>query len=393
MGPRIVVERRVRWEGLRAQGLDLLLVSALAVVGLSYGLGYQLDWTEEAGRPEEDVEVAAISAPAAALGTAAPAPPPPPAETAAPPTAVMRPPEPTVTIGPAPSQPTISADPREKQWEYMTAELERVAARYPGRVSIYLKDLRTGKVWSHHPDDLFPAASLIKVPVMIAAFYKIRDGQLSLDEKIAITRRNRVGGSGSLKWRPDGAKLTVRELLVYMINESDNTATKMVLDRIGIGYVQQQFPRMGLLYTGIYEEGMSIKGGRVAHENYTTSREMSALMEKIYKGDAVDKLSSEVMLDILKKPKAVASRLAKGMPYGWEIAHKTGLLRQACHDSAIFLTPSGDYVMTVLTGQNRSYSQAKDFITRLARITFVGYAGPRYYARADGRSRRRSRAR
>ena len=146
-----------------------------------------------------------------------------------------------------------------------------------------------------------------------------------------------------------------------MINESDNTATKMVLDRLGIGYVQQQFPRMGLLYTGIYEEGMSIKGGRVMHENYTTAREMTSLMDKIYTGQAVDKVSSEVMLDILKKPKAVASRLAKGMPAGWEIAHKTGLLRQACHDSAVFLTPHGDYAITVLTGQNRSYSMAKGF--------------------------------
>jgi beta-lactamase class A len=174
-----------------------------------------------------------------------------------------------------------------------------------------------------------------------------------------------------------------------MINESDNTATKMVLERLGIGYVQQQFPRMGLLYTGIYEEGMSIKGGRVAHENYTTAREMEMLLEKIYRGEAVDKPSSDLMMEILKKPKAVASRLAKGMPNGWEIAHKTGLLRQACHDSAIFLTPSGDYTVTVLTGQNGSYSQAKNFITKLAHVTFQNYAGPRYLASATKRRRHR----
>jgi beta-lactamase class A len=148
---------------------------------------------------------------------------------------------------------------------------------------------------------------------------------------------------------------------------------------------------MGLLYTGIYEEGMSIKGGRVAHENYTTAREMTALMEKIYRGEAVDKLSSSVMMEILKRPKAVASRLAKGLPAGWEIAHKTGLLRQACHDSAVFLTPNGDYAMTVLTGQNRSYSHAKDFITKLGRVTFAHYAGPQYLAKAPRRSRARSR--
>ncbi|UPT73973.1 MAG: class A beta-lactamase-related serine hydrolase [Elusimicrobiota bacterium] len=388
---RILVDRRIRWDLLRAQGADLLLVAAIAVIGLSYGLGYRLDWSEENGRPEEDNEVAEIAAPAS-LASIGPAPAPVPAPL--PPTAaVVAAPPPPVTIGPppAPAPAAMRADPRETEWENMTSELAKMSARYPGRVSIYLKDLKSGRTWMHHPDDLFPAASLIKVPVMIAAFYKIRDGQLALDERMAITRRNRVGGSGSLKWRPDGTKLSVRELLIHMINESDNTATKMLLDRLGIGYVQQQFPRMGLLYTGIYEEGMSIKGGRVMHENYTTAREMSALMDKIYNGQAVDKVSSEVMLEILKKPKAVASRLAKGMPAGWEIAHKTGLLRQACHDSAIFLTPNGDYAITVLTGQNRSYSQAKDFITKVAKVTFKHYAGPQYYAKATRRRARASR--
>ncbi|OGR47260.1 MAG: hypothetical protein A2X37_04645 [Elusimicrobia bacterium GWA2_66_18] len=334
-----------------------------------------MDWAEESGRPEDDVEIADVPAPAAGISLL-----PVPA-----PRMEIIPSGPA--IAPTPS-PEMKSDLRTISWDKMTAALDKTAVHYPGRVSICMRDLRTGKTWMYHPDDLFPAASLIKVPILIAAFYKMKDGQLSLEEKLPITRRNRVGGSGSLKWRPDGTKLAVRELLIHMINESDNTATKMVLERLGLGYVQQQFPRMGLLYTGIYEEGMSIKGGRVAHENYTTAREMTMLLEKIYKGEAVDKPSSDLMMEILKKPKAVASRLAKGMPTGWEIAHKTGLLRQACHDSAIFLTPNGDYSLTVLTGQNQSYSQAKTFITKLAHVTFANYAGPRYYAQATRRRRR-----
>ena len=372
---RLVVERAAHWEALRAQGVDLLLFASLVVVGLSYGLGYRLDWAEESGRPEDDVEIADVPAPAAGISLLP----------------VHAPRMEIIPSGPAiaptPS-PEMKSDLRTISWDKMTAALDKTAVHYPGRVSICMRDLRTGKTWMYHPDDLFPAASLIKVPILIAAFYKMKDGQLSLEEKLPITRRNRVGGSGSLKWRPDGTKLAVRELLIHMINESDNTATKMVLERLGLGYVQQQFPRMGLLYTGIYEEGMSIKGGRVAHENYTTAREMTMLLEKIYKGEAVDKPSSDLMMEILKKPKAVASRLAKGMPTGWEIAHKTGLLRQACHDSAIFLTPNGDYSLTVLTGQNQSYSQAKTFITKLAHVTFANYAGPRYYAQATRRRRR-----
>ncbi len=380
---RLIVDRKIRWDALRAQGADLLLFSALVVVGLSYGLGYRLDWSEEAGRPEDEVEVAEVPAPAAAVVAvplqvqSLPIPPAPPAVV----------PPPAATMSPSPA-PEMRPDPHEAAWAKMVSQLEVLSARYPGRVSIVIKDLRSGRIWTHNPDDLFPAASLIKVPILIATFYRLREGGISLDERLTITRLNRRGGSGSLKWRPDGTRLTLRDALTHMINESDNTATKMVLERIGIGYVQQQFPRMGLLYTGIYEEGMSIKGGRVAHENYTTAREMEMLLEKIYKGEAVDKASSDVMMEILKKPKAVASRLQKGMPAGWEIAHKTGLLRQACHDSAIFFTPNGDYAITVLTGQNASYGQAKDFITKIAHVTFENYAGPRYLASARKRRRR-----
>jgi beta-lactamase class A len=368
---------------LRLQRLDLMLVAAMLVVTASYALGYRLDWSQEQGlslgavvEEEEETVGAQVPAPVAA---AAPLPP-----------AAGQPPSPAPAPAPVPAQPAISpaAGPawaqssEQSEWDKMTAELARIAARHPGRVSIVLKDLRTQRSWSYHPDDLFPAASLIKVPVMIAAFYKISAGEFSLKDRLVLRRPTRVGGSGSLKWRPDGTRLTVEDLLVHMINESDNTATAMLIDALGLGYVQQQFPRMGLLYTGIYPEGMSIKGGRVAHENYTTSREMTMLLEKIYRGEAVDKYASSVMLDILKRPKAVPSRLAKGLPAGWEIAHKTGLLRMACHDSAIFFTPHGDYVMTVLTGQNRSYQAAKDFISRLGHITF------RYYAGGENTSRR-----
>ena len=167
---RIHVDRRIRWEALRAQGSDLLLVSALAVIGLAYGLGYRLDWSEENGRPEEDQEVAEIAAPAS-LGkvplpqiSAMPVVP-----AAEPFTTAVIPAPATPSIGPAPSA-TIAPDPRDAQWETMTGELAKMADKYPGRVSIYMKDLKSGRTWMHHPDDLFPAASLIKVPVMIAAF-------------------------------------------------------------------------------------------------------------------------------------------------------------------------------------------------------------------------------
>ena len=159
----------------------------------------------------------------------------------------------------------------------------------------------------------------------------------------------------------------------------------MLISATGFDYLQQEFPKMGLLYTEIYPEGMSLRSSPVQYENYTTAREMSMLLEKIYRGDMVDPYSSELMIEFLKHHHAKA-RLAKRLPIGWEIAHKTGLLRGACHDSAIIFTPHGDYVLTVLTGRNRNYSRAKDFIVRLGRITYKYYksADQQLYARRTG---------
>ena len=373
---------------------DATVAAALFAVAFSYALGYRLEWAhgeysdlayleENAGESAESADAsdddAAAIAPDENLLPAAPAP-------AAP---VVRPtPAKPVLRAPTPREAQGQAwapDPSQAAWDNLTAELSRVAAQHKGRVAVVLKDLKSGRTWSHHQDDLFPSASLIKVPVMASVFQKIRDGKLSLNDGLRLRRPHRVGGSGSIKWRPDGTKLTVRELLYKMIGESDNTATAMLIDEVGLGYIQAQFPNFGLFYTEIFAEGMSIRGGRVAHENYTTAKEMAMLLEKIYKGELVDKSSSVMMLDILKHRKPSRSRLAKHLPRGWELAHKTGLLRQACHDSAIFLTPHGDYLMTVLTGQNNNYRRAKDFISRLGRVTFEHYDAPRYLAKNSGR--------
>jgi beta-lactamase class A len=331
---------------------DVLVGAVLLAVALAYPLGFGLDW---GSRPKDSLSTAEPAANEAPPLPAEPAP-----EAAASEALQARP-------------ASWAPDPAAAAWEKMTEDLFRLAASYRGRVAIVLKDLQTGNVWQYHQDDLFPAASLIKVPVMLCVFNGINEGKISLSDRVVLRRKHRTGGSGSIKWFPDGTRLSVRELLYRMINESDNTATAMLLDTIGLDYVQAQLPKFGLFYTEVNAEGLSIKSGRVPRENYTTAREMSMLMERIYRGELVSRASSELMMDILKHRRATRSRLAKGLPRGWELAHKTGLLRQACHDVAVVLTPYGDYQLTVLTGHNRSYGTAKDFISRLGKVTFKYY--------------------
>ena len=341
----------------------IAVTAAVLALACSYLLGSGLDWNQiETSGPEP----AAIAAPPAVPGE-------PPAVLAS----VGGVPE--VALKPALPAAAEAPDPG---WNELVRRLASQAIGYDGRAAIYLKDLQKGRVWAYHADDLFPSASLIKLPIMFAIFNKITHGDLSLQTRLRLERRDRVGGSGSLKWYHEGSQFTVRQLLEKMIDESDNTATRMLINEVGLSYLQQQFPRMGLLYTEIYPEGMSLRSSGVTYENYTTAREMASLLDKVYHGEAVDNYSSQLMMDILKRQHS-KSRIAKFLPRGWEIAHKTGLLRRACHDSAVVFSPHGDYILVVLTGQNRNYHAAKDFIADLGRTTFRFFdKDPSFYARA-----------
>ncbi|MEA3306388.1 MAG: serine hydrolase [Elusimicrobiota bacterium] len=260
----------------------------------------------------------------------------------------------------------------QAKWDKMVERLEKASRAYRGNVGVYFKDLHTGKVWEYKADKLFPSASLIKLPIMAAVFEKIKKGDLSFDTQIRLTRRERRGGSGTLKWAREGTKLSVMELLYKMITESDNTATNMLSDYVGMNYLQREFSEMDLVYTNIYPEGFNLTSGRVARENYTTAREMAGLIERIYNKELVDEQSSELMMDFLKHLKT-RTRLRRGLPIGWELAHKTGLLRRSCHDVGIVFSPQGDYIIAVLTGNVPNYSSAKKFITKIAKHTVDYY--------------------
>lgn len=286
------------------------------------------------------------------------------------------------TLAPEPEpRKVVEAPIKDAEWQAMVESLDKLSRSYRGRVGIYIKDLETGKTWSYNAEKLFPSASLIKVPIMAAVFEKIKLGEFTLDTQIKLTRPSRVGGSGSLKWVREGTSLSVLEIVYKMITESDNTATKMLIDQVGMPYLSEAFVKLGLEHTNITPEGMSLSSNRVKRENYTTPREMASLLERIYAGELVNRESSEFMLDVLKHTKS-RSRLRKGLPLGWEIGHKTGLLRKSCHDVGIVFSPRGDYVIAVLTSEAPSYTMAKNFISKVAKLTYQYYKIDSDYAGA-----------
>ncbi|OGS25461.1 MAG: hypothetical protein A3J70_07425 [Elusimicrobia bacterium RIFCSPHIGHO2_02_FULL_61_10] len=294
-----------------------------------------------------------------------------PADTSALPSSVMAAPEsPAPDTAAATSRPTISS----KDFDRMSQDMRRAVRTFQGGVSIYVKNLETGKEWAYNADEKMPSASLIKLPIMIGVVEKIGKGELSLDHPMVLTREARRSGSGHIKWRPNGEVFTIGQLLEEMMAYSDNIAQELLIRAVGMKYLRERFAAFGLTATNITREGLSL-APRTRIENYTTAREMGMLLEQIYRGQKFGGDSSARMIELMKHAK-YNDRLPRQLPAGWTIAHKTGLLRRACHDCGIVYSPAGDYIICVLTRSGRSYRDAKRFISKVAAISYRYFETP-----------------
>jgi len=248
-------------------------------------------------------------------------------------------------------------------------ELEKKAAHFPGEAGILIKDLRTQQTVTINASRLFPSASLVKVPIMASLFQAQEEGKLKLTDKLVLKRQHKVNSNSRLYFARRGRKFPIDELIERMITESDNTATNMLVDALGFGYLNQKFVEFGLKNTDLRRGVMDLKWRKAGIENYTTAEDMAYLLEKIYQGKLVNARASVQMLEVMKRQK-VNDRIPRGLPANLVIAHKTGLLRDTVSDVGIVFSPEGDFIICVLTADIRSFRSAKRFIGRVAACAY-----------------------
>ena len=266
-------------------------------------------------------------------------------------------------------RPQVSRNP------FLEDKFYAISRTFNGDSSYMVKDLKTGDVVaSWDPDSAYPAASMIKLPIVAVVFMAVQDGNISLEEELAIERRDIAGGSGELKTMALPRRVSVNDLLNLMIVSSDNTATNKIVSTLGMDYINAGFNRLGLKATVMNRKMMDFSQRGQGVDNFTSVADIVYLLEKIYKGELLSRQASEAMLAFLKAQK-INDRIPRYLPQDLEIAHKTGLERGIVHDAGIVFRPDGDFIICVFTKGAKSFREAKRFIARLSLCAFAELRG------------------
>lgn len=253
----------------------------------------------------------------------------------------------------------------------------QLASSAGGVFGIAAKNLSTGREILLNADRQFPAASIIKLPIMVEAFKQAEEGLLDLETKVELADTDKVGGSGVLRVMSQGIKIPVVDLIRLMIVISDNTASNLLIDLLGIECVNRTMRELGLAGT-VLRRKLMILPVPVQSVNSVTPEDITSLLGRIAEGQVVSHRACEEMVKILKeqqyndlipallplsggKEKSLVGQIPEV-----EIAHKTGSVSGVRHDAAIVYTHSTGYVVTILTSDLPDVQKGEDAIRRIS---------------------------
>jgi beta-lactamase class A len=231
---------------------------------------------------------------------------------------------------------------------------------------MFFLDLETGNYLDINGDKVFPAASTIKFPILVALFEAVDSGRVKLDESLVMRRDLVASGSGVLQYQHPGLRLSVLETATKMITISDNTATNMIIDRLGgKAILNERFQSWGLKNTAIHNLLGDFRG-----TNVTSSEDLVRLSALITNHRLISQTSYGQALDLMRH--CVNKKLlADGLGTGAVIAHKTGDIGFVVGDAGIIDMPNGrHYLAGIFVRRPHDDERGREFVRRVSRLVY-----------------------
>jgi beta-lactamase class A len=246
-------------------------------------------------------------------------------------------------------------------------ELKALIKKYSFlEAGMYFLDLENGNFLDVEGEKVFPAASTIKLPLLIAFFQDVDAGKIKLDEKLKTTKDLITDGAGFLQYQPVGKEYTALDTARLMISISDNTATNMIIDRLGgLAAVNERFRSWGLKDTVANNLLSDLKG-----TNTTSSKDLARVLASLVNDKIVSPESKEKALEILRNCRT-RSLLPSGLGKGAKISHKTGDIGFIIGDAGVITMPSGKrYLGAIFVKRKYNDPRGRDFIRQVSQIVY-----------------------
>jgi len=236
------------------------------------------------------------------------------------------------------------------------------------RVSLAVQSLTDGSAsFMYRAQERVPSASVIKLPIMLEAMERVKAGTLDLDEIHILTDSEKVGGDGVLKTYSHRSRISYRDLLRLMLIYSDNTATNIFINELGMDAINDRIRAVGLVQSRLNRVMMDTMAARQGRENYVVAGEMNTLLTKIYHHDVATPALCEEMLIILKQNDDSLT-IPRLLPQGTVVAHKTGTLPYVRGDAGFVYAPK-PFVLSVFV-ENTPMEKAEQIIAEIALLCY-----------------------
>lgn len=286
--------------------------------------------------------------------------------------------------------PAVSPAARAQLTAKFRERLAEIARTTDGVVGIGVIDLRTGERFGVNDTLTFPQGSAIKIPLLIELFRQASAGTISLDERLPVRSADQVGGTGVLSWFGDGlSMISLRDLAVLMIVLSDNTATNLLIDRVGMPAVNGTMAMLGVPSIRLQRKMIQVRESAAGRENIATAAHAADLMRRIHTCDLpMPRPRCDELRRILEIPKSGA--FPASVPSSVRVAWKPGGVEGVETAWGLFALPGNAYVVTAMVTYSdgapgeralRAVADASyEYFRRVARSTPFGVRVPQPFA-------------
>jgi beta-lactamase class A len=267
------------------------------------------------------------------------------------------------------------ADKERILWHKLEQRVAEINRRLDGVLGVAILDLTNGHRYLLNGDEVFPQASTIKIPLLLELYRQSQDnaqGQAKLTDLYIVSPSDLVPDSDILLGLTPGVtRLTNRDLATIVMAVSDNSATNILIERVGMDNVNQLMDRLGLKRTRLRRKMMDLKAAKEGRENVSTPREMMLLFEAIYREKVLNKASTEGFLKVLSTHKE--SAMLRGLPDGVRAANKPGALEGVRNDSGIIFVENRPFILCIMATYLQNEKAGEKAISEIAALAYAHF--------------------